>query len=88
MFVTSTRRLTSLFLSLLLITGLLPIARAQQQPTQPDATRQRRASQTPTTQTPAMQPSPNINQTGAQDDTDVVRVDTNLTNVLMTNSAV
>ena len=84
MFVISTRRLTSLFLSLLLITGLLPIARAQQQPTQPDATRQRRASQTPTTQTPAMQPSPNINQTGAQDDTDVVRVDTNLTNVLMT----
>ncbi|HMF55145.1 MAG TPA: VWA domain-containing protein [Pyrinomonadaceae bacterium] len=87
MLVTSARTITALFLSsLLLVSGLLPAKRAvaqAQQPAQP-VTRQRRASQTSTTETPTAQPSPTVNQTGAQDDTDIVRVDTDLTNVLMT----
>lgn len=81
MSVTRARLLTSLFLSLLIfIPNLLPASRAQSQ-RQP-TTRQRRVLENTATETPTPQPSPTGNQTG--DEGDVVRVDTDLTNVLMT----
>ncbi len=81
MSVTRARVLTSLFLSLLIFIPNLPSATRAQSQRQP-ATRQRRVLENTATQTPTPQPSPTGNQAG--DEADVVRVDTDLTNVLMT----
>src|ERR1051325_8165217 len=57
--------------------------RAQQQPQTPSQTRQRRTADSPRTTQP-QQPSPQDEETTFQDDSDVVRVETDLTNILFT----
>lgn len=59
------------------------VVRAQQQPQTPSQTRQRRTADSPRTTEP-QQPSPEDEDTTLQDDSDVVRVETDLTNILFT----
>ena len=82
------RRALPLILSLWLVFGWMPAGRAQTQSAPPDTTRQRRSTPAPQEQTPQQKPTPSPTP-AAQDDTtlqgdEVVRVDTDLTNLLFT----
>ena len=77
-------------LSLMLITWLpfgsvpAPSVRAQQPQQTPSTTRTRRTVDSPRTTEPQQQPTTQDDDTTLQDDSDVVRVETDLTNILFT----
>ncbi len=84
--------LAALLIALLFSTGMLTRGARAQQPqqtqtpltTQQDRTRPRRTVDSPRTTTPPQQPESSGDDTTLQDDDDVVRVETDLTNILFT----